>query len=127
MRQSTGAGNPTWWQRASKTQTTLGAALVSAVLLIVLIGFDLFSSVYRGFLFPMLIIDAAVSLLFGALVLKILRDAQERHRALLQRIGMIADLHHHIRNALEQIQLSAYTSHDAELMQNVQASVARIE
>ena len=45
----------------------------------------------------------AVALAVGLLVFQILTDIQERYQAMLDRLRRIAELNHHIRNALQVI------------------------
>jgi len=46
---------------------------------------------------------------------------------LLSGLKMIGDLNHHVRNALQSIQLSAYSTQDQEIIASVGDSVQRIE
>jgi hypothetical protein len=44
---------------------------------------------------------AALALAVGLLVFQILTDIEERYQAMLARLQRIAELNHHIRNALQ--------------------------
>jgi hypothetical protein len=127
MRAAADVPTPSWWQRASKTQAAAAAILFSFLIFGLLFGFDVISTSYSGFHIPMMVIDGGIAVLCGSLMLKIIQDSQARHRAVLQRLETIAELNHHIRNALDQIELSAHTTHDSEVIQRINEAVARIE
>lgn len=75
----------------------------------------------------MLEVSDGLSAAIGALLfLKIAFDSRQRRRALKQRLDTIREMNHHIRNALEVIALSAYTSRDQQNMQAIRDSVQRI-
>ncbi len=71
--------------------------------------------------------DAAVSLVIGFLALKLIEATIDRRRLVAERVRTIADLNHHIRNGLETISLSAYTTHNQEAIQTIYAAVNRID
>jgi hypothetical protein len=75
----------------------------------------------------MVAVDAGVAVFCGLLVLKVLLDARARQIAVWQRLQMIAELNHHVRNALESIQLSAYSIKDQPSIRIIQESVDRIQ
>ncbi len=128
-------GTNTWLPRPSHSGSSwieqhrlkVLASLFAAGIFVLIFGLDWLSS--RQVFPPVLMIavDAAVGLLCGALLLKVLSDARARQRAVLQRLEMIGDMNHHIRNALEQIQMSAHTTHDQALIQNVETALERIQ
>jgi hypothetical protein len=127
MPASTGIPPSNWWQRASKAQTYAVVIASSAVLFLLLIGFNSIVGRYPGGRILTLAADASVSLLFGALLGKAIRESQLRYEAVRQRLEMIAEMNHHIRNALELIQLSAHNTQDAELIANIETAAARIQ
>lgn len=69
------------------------------------------------------IVSSAVGLLFS----KTLREAQEKHQALLQRGQRTAELNHHIRNALQVIAFHNMPERSGEAIKQVDAAIARIE
>jgi signal transduction histidine kinase len=74
-------------------------------------------------LFAML--DAAV---LGALSGTIAWVYQRRqNRYLAQRLEVIADMNHHVRNDLQVIQYSAYMTKDKEHIQRIEQSLGRID
>jgi hypothetical protein len=127
MRAAADVSTPSWWQRASKAQAAAAAVLFSLLVFGLLAGFDVLNSSYSGFHIPMMVVDGGIAVLCGAFMLKVIKDSQVRHRAVLQRLETIAELNHHIRNALDQIELSAHTTHDSEVIQSINGAVARIE
>ncbi|MFB3813691.1 MAG: hypothetical protein ACE14L_06225 [Terriglobales bacterium] len=116
-----------WWQRISPRQTTLlgiGAAL--CIFAVLSVASEL-GVRYPRWIPSMWVVDLAVALVWGVLFARTLRDAQKRHRQMLQRLRMISEMNHHIRNALEQIELSAHTSQDQRHVEILHAATARIE
>jgi uncharacterized protein with HEPN domain len=70
--------------------------------------------------------DILVSVVAGVLFLKVAQNRRERRRAVLQRLELIGEMNHHIRNALEVISLSAHTSAYQRHMQGIRDAVNRI-
>ncbi len=73
--------------------------------------------------------DAAVALSVGFLVFKILCDAYDRHKAMVNRLQRIAEINHHIRNALQVIAYHARSKGDPSetAVQDVHVALTRIE
>ena len=69
----------------------------------------------------------AVSLAVGVLVFQILTDIQKRYQGLLDRLKRIAELNHHIRNALQVIAYNNVGERTGPAIQQVAAEIARIE
>ena len=77
---------------------------------------------------PMIAVsDAIAGLLGGLLILRLSYNVIERRRVILERLRAIADVNHHIRNALDLIQLSAQTTADKNAIGVIQEGVDRIE
>lgn len=70
--------------------------------------------------------DVILSLIVGVLVTKMIGDARREKRRIFQRLLMIAEMNHNIRNSLEVIQLSAHVSHDKEAIEEIDTAVNRI-
>jgi hypothetical protein len=70
---------------------------------------------------------AAVALAVGVLVFQILTDIQERYQAMVDRLRRIAELNHHIRNALQVIAYHNLPERTEQAIQQVKAEVVRIE
>jgi hypothetical protein len=69
----------------------------------------------------------AVALAVGLLVFQILTDIQERYQAMLDRLRRIAELNHHIRNALQVIAYHNVPERSERAIQQVNAEIVRIE
>jgi hypothetical protein len=70
---------------------------------------------------------AAVSLAVGLLVFQILTDIEKRYQSLLDRLKRIAELNHHIRNALQVIAYNNVPERTGPAIRQVTAELARIE
>jgi hypothetical protein len=71
--------------------------------------------------------NAVAGFAAGWMAMKTIESARERRKNISQRLKMIGELNHHVRNALQSIQLSAYSTHDQEIITSVGDSVQRIE
>ncbi len=77
----------------------------------------------------MMVGGVLVAVFIGSLVFKVLSDAHERHKALLNRLQRIADINHHVRNALQVIAYHArFDQEQSErVIQEINSAVTRIE
>jgi signal transduction histidine kinase len=71
--------------------------------------------------------DALAALIAGALVFRLLQYERDRRRHLRQRLEVIAEMNHHVRNALQVISLSTYSSADQQHLAAIKESVNRIQ
>ena len=71
--------------------------------------------------------NATAGFVAGWFAMKSLDRERERRRNIAERLKMIGDLNHHVRNALQSIQLSAYSTQDQQIIASVGDSVQRIE
>jgi hypothetical protein len=71
--------------------------------------------------------NAAAGFAAGWFAMKTFERERERRRNIAERLKMIGDLNHHVRNALQSIQLSAYSTKDQAIIASVGDSVQRIE
>jgi signal transduction histidine kinase len=71
--------------------------------------------------------DALGGMVAGSLVFRLLQYERERRRRLRQRLEVIADMNHHIRNALQVISGTAYSAADQQQLEAVRQSVNRIQ
>ncbi len=71
--------------------------------------------------------DCVAAVVAGTLVFRLLQYEQERRRQLRQRLEVIAEMNHHVRNALQVISLSAYSYADQQQLVTVKESVNRIQ
>jgi len=116
-----------WFAILSPSQRALVALVVAAI--IFLSGGVLDWFVTRQYL-PrvwLMLAGAAVSLAVGLLVFQILTDIQKRYQGLLDRLKRIAELNHHIRNALQVIAYNNVPERTGPAIQQVGAEIARIE
>ena len=121
-------GRESWLFRASRMEFASIAAAVS--LLIFSVG-EWLDWLVLDKVLPfrtMVAADAVVAALAGLLLFKVLADARRRHRELLRHMETIAEMNHHIRNALQVI---AYhnVSHPSsgQAVDQVGEAVERIE
>ena len=75
----------------------------------------------------LMLAGAGVALAVGVLVFQILTDIQERYQAMLDRLRRIAELNHHIRNALQVIAYHNVPERSEREIQQVNKAVIRIE
>lgn len=71
--------------------------------------------------------EGASALILGLLVWKLLHNAYRARQRTLARLQVVAELNHHVRNALEIISLSAYITRDEEAIRRIMEGVNRIE
>ena len=71
--------------------------------------------------------NATAGFVAGWFAMKSFDRERERRRNIAERLKMIGDLNHHVRNALQSIQLSAYSTQDQAIIASVGDSVQRIE
>ncbi len=105
--------------------------------LAVLIGLGVFLEVvFIGYLLlfelrspgKMIVITGLLSGVVSAvLAWSVMTRARERRLDLVERLRVIREMNHHTRNALEQINYSAYSTGDRELIVRIRAAAARIE
>ena len=94
--------------------------LLEAIHFLVVPGWSLLTA-WGGF-----VPDAIASLVIGLLVSKILTLAWERRQALQRRLDMIAEMNHHIRNALEVIVSCGYQTRDPEVIACIREATDRV-
>jgi len=70
--------------------------------------------------------DAVSSLAIGLLTYRLIRMHQQRREHLRQRVEVIADMNHHVRNALQVISLTAHGK-DKQEITTIRESVNRIQ
>ncbi len=70
--------------------------------------------------------DAVASAAVGLLSYKLVRMHQQRQAQLRKRVEVIADMNHHVRNALQVISLTTH-GHDQAEIANIKESVNRIQ
>jgi hypothetical protein len=63
----------------------------------------------------------------GYLLYRVMVLVQVRRAAVAQRVNQLVDVHHHIRNALEIIRLSAHSMRDEQAIAMIEDGVERIQ
>jgi len=116
-----------WFARTSRVQRALVGCAVGAF--IFLSGGVLDWFVTRQYLprISLMLAGAAVALAVGLLVFQLLTDIQERYQAMMDRLQRVAELNHHIRNALQVIAYHNVPERSERAIQQVNAEVLRIE
>lgn len=71
--------------------------------------------------------DALAAILAFGFIYRILRTLHERRETVRRELRIIGDTNHHIRNALELIQLSAQTTRDQQVMSQIALAIDRIQ
>lgn len=78
-------------------------------------------------LFAFAISDALAAAVAGFLVYRLLKYEQERRERLRQKLTVVADMNHHVRNALQVISFHAYSNADREQIDAIKESMERIQ
>jgi len=71
--------------------------------------------------------DGVTSLAIGLLAFQLIRMHQERRAKLRRRVEVIADMNHHVRNALQVISLSTHGKESEEEIAAIRESMSRIQ
>lgn len=71
--------------------------------------------------------DSLAAVIAGVLVFRLLQYERDRRNLLRHRLEIIAEMNHHVRNALQVISLSAYSNADQQQLNAVKESVNRIQ
>ncbi|MGZ4835576.1 MAG: hypothetical protein ACXVZZ_08060 [Terriglobales bacterium] len=71
--------------------------------------------------------DSPAAVIAGVLVFRLLQYERDRRNLIRHRLEIIAEMNHHVRNALQVISLSAYSNADQQQLNAVKESVNRIQ
>ncbi len=71
--------------------------------------------------------DAVSALICGFVFLLFLRLYRQQRAMLRQRVEVIANMNHHVRNALQVIEFNSYSTSDQEKLGAIKSSVNRIQ
>jgi signal transduction histidine kinase len=71
--------------------------------------------------------DGLAAAVAGFLVYRLLQYEQERRARLRDKLAVVSDMNHHVRNALQVISFHAYSNADREQLEAVKESMERIE
>lgn len=114
--------------RATTAQMVAIAASFGLFIWALIAALDFVAARYgTALLLPMSALDGLVGLVCGVLLFKVMLLHRSRVQRVTARLRTIADINHHIRNALDEIELSAYMSHNKQLAADIECGVKRIE
>jgi hypothetical protein len=116
-----------WTMRATRKQMTVAAVVFAASVFALALVVDLLlyrAGVPAGPMFA--VSDAAAAVIAALFALRLIRHATERVEAVHGRLRMVAEMNHHIRNALDIIQLSAHATKDQQAIAAIDEEVTRI-
>lgn len=117
-----------WVARAPVWQIVVVAFLAGFGLWAFNAAFDTLAATGKGLAVrTMQIVDVLLGMFVAVLVLRILLAARERHQRVARNLAIIADMNHHIRNALERICLAAQLSDNEQTVGHIRESSSRIE
>src|SRR3954462_3733738 len=122
-----GARPESWINQASKTKSRAMASGVGLAVFGSAVLVEKLSKRSEGSSKVLMAWNAVAGFAAGWMAMKTIESARERRKNISQRLKMIGELNHHVRNALQSIQLSAYSTHDQEIIASVGDSVQRIE
>ncbi len=119
---------PPWFAVSSKTRVVLFVVSVGAFVFAVNLALDFVvwgaaHSPVTGYV----ISDGVAAVIAALFVLKIIGFANERREGVRRRLRMIEEMNHHVRNALEAIQMSAQLTRDRDAISIITDEVNRIE
>ena len=117
-----------WVYRATTLQLAGVATAFGITVWVLMAGMDLLATIYNGIItVPMATLDSLMGLACGALLYKLLLSERARHQQVIARLRMIAEINHHIRNALDRIELTAHVTHNQQLIADIDGGVERIQ
>lgn len=116
------------WMRPTSWRFVLGAPLgVGAVSFLAteLMHYILVPDIGRSH--ERLLAEGFSALIVSCLTAKLVQISRERHRLTMARMQVIAEMNHHIRNALSPVSLSVDASEDGQLRRVICEAVGRID
>jgi hypothetical protein len=114
-------------QHASTRYIYICSLVVAAFLLLIAATLDFLVAQADIPFGVMIICDCLFASFCGLLVFKILSAERERQQLLARRLMMIAEMNHHVRNAMEAITLSVHATRDQNLIASINSSLNRIQ
>ncbi len=119
---------PPWFALISKTKVVLFAVGVAALVFAVNLVLDfVVSGAAHSPVTGYVVSDGVAAVIAALFVLNIIGYANERREGVRHRLRMIEEMNHHVRNALEAIQMSAQLTRDREAISIITDEVNRIE
>jgi hypothetical protein len=114
--------------RATTAQVVAVAVVFGLCIWALNAGLDLLWAMYNELtVIPMATVDALVAIVSAFVLLKLMFAQRAYHRKVVKQLETIAEMNHHIRNALEEIELTAHVSNNPPLIGNIHGAVKRIE
>jgi hypothetical protein len=121
-------GNWMFWVPNSKGQLVLLSLAFAGLVFAVGLGLDLLLlEQHQPRSLTLEISDAFTGVVAGALFFQLMLYGHRRRREVEQRLEMIAEMNHHIRNALQVIAFSRHLPPDKEPLAAIDESVRRIQ
>jgi len=71
--------------------------------------------------------DTLAAVIAGVLVYRLLQYERDRRAQLRQRLEIIAEMNHHVRNALQLISFSGYSTDSEQQLEHIRQGVNRIQ
>ncbi len=122
------ANEYSWIHSASSAQITLISAFAGFLVFGTAAMWEWIASREGWSLLPMaLVSDVVAGALSGIFIFAVLRNTRDRRLAMLRRLKAIREINHEIRNALELIQLSAYSTQHQQAIATITDAVDRIQ
>ncbi len=92
-----------WAYRASLAQIVAVAVVFGLFVWSLNVGLDMLWARHGGLVIvPMALVDALLAVGFAAALLKLILAQRARHRKIIHQLKTIAEMNHHIHNALEE-------------------------
>jgi hypothetical protein len=125
---TTWANQDSWIHSASSAQIALLSVFTGSVVFGTAAMWEWIASREGWSLLPMAMVsNVAAGTLTGIFLFMVLRKIRERRLLTLRRLTAIREMNHEIRNALELIQLSAYSTHHQDAIVAITDAVDRIQ
>jgi hypothetical protein len=122
------AKEASWIHSASSAEITLVSAFAGFAVFGTAAMWEWIAELEGWSLLPMaLVSDVIAGTLAGIFIFMVLRNIRERRLVMLRRLTAIREMNHQIRNALELIQLSAYSTQHQQAIATITNAVDRIQ
>ena len=120
--------NDSWIYSASRSQIILLSAFAGFVVFGTAAMWEWIAAREGWSLLPMALVSNVIAgTLAGIFLFMVLRNIRQRRWVVMRRLAAIREMNHEIRNALELIQLSAYSTHHQQAIAIISDAVDRIQ
>lgn len=116
-----------WLLRATRVQLAGATAVFAVAVFAIAFIADWLAFQAGHSLMRFVVSNIVTAVLTSALALTLVSRASERRRVVHERLRILAELNHHIRNALEVIQMSAHTTKDKQAIATINEAADRIQ